>query len=123
MKKHYEAIAKILGGSLYSSSRLKSVVKTFIEYFSSIDREFDIETFSKNALNGTYNLSDTEECIETSPVEQKANTWAPKPISAVSSRVDRINDDFEDAMKRMSTIVGKSYGNNQVKRGKNGKEK
>ena len=54
MDKHYEAIAKILGGSLHSSNRLKGLVKTFIEYFSSVDENFNIEEFSRNALNGEY---------------------------------------------------------------------
>jgi hypothetical protein len=70
MEQHYEAIAKILGGSLHSSNRLKGIVKTFIEYFSSVDKHFDIEQFSKDALNGQY----IEEYIEEPVVKQKANT-------------------------------------------------
>ena len=70
MNQHYEAIAKILGGSLHSSNRLKGIVKTFIEYFSSVDRDFDIEKFSKDALNGQY----IEEYIEEPIVEPKVNT-------------------------------------------------
>tara|TARA_R100000152_G_C6772405_1_gene199285 strand:+ start:311 stop:535 length:225 start_codon:yes stop_codon:yes gene_type:complete len=74
MDKHYEAIAKIIGGTLYSSNRLKGLVKTFIEYFNSQDSNFDAEQFSKNALNGSYDLLDTEEYIEIPPVEPKINT-------------------------------------------------
>ena len=70
MEQHYEAIAKILGGSLHSSNRLKGIVKTFIEYFSSVDRNFNIEKFSKDALNGQY----IEEYIEEPVIEPKVNT-------------------------------------------------
>ena len=70
MDKHYEAIAKILGGSLHSSNRLKGIVKTFIEYFSSVDKEFDIESFSRNALNGSY----IEEHIEEPVAKPVVNT-------------------------------------------------
>ena len=118
MEQHYEAIAKILGGSLHSSNRLKGIVKTFIEYFSSVDRNFNIEKFSKDALNGQY----IEEYIEEPVIEPKVNTWAPKPITTVSSTADRIHDDWKDAMGRMSKIIGKSNGSNKVKRGKHGKK-
>jgi len=69
MDRHYEAIAKILGGSLHSSNRLKGIVKTFIEYFSSVDKDFDIEKFSRDALNGQY----IEEYIEEPVIESKAS--------------------------------------------------
>ena len=123
MEKHYEAIAKIIGGTLYSSNRLKGLVKTFIEYFSSQDSNFDSEQFSKNALNGTYDLLDTEEYIEMPPVEPKINTWEPKVTTVVDSRIDKIHEDWKLAMKNMSNIVGKSYGSPKTKRGKNVKAK
>jgi len=118
MNQHYEAIAKILGGSLHSSNRLKGIVKTFIEYFSSIDKNFDIEKFSKDALNGEYT-----EHIEEPIIEPKVNTWAPKPITTVSSTADRIHDDWKEAMSRMSTIIGKSNGSAKIKRRRNVKAK
>tara|TARA_R100000152_G_C6610021_1_gene64207 strand:- start:336 stop:551 length:216 start_codon:yes stop_codon:yes gene_type:complete len=62
--KHYEAIAKIIGGTLHSSNRLKGLVKTFVEYFSSVDKDFNIEEFSKNALNGQYVEDIVEEPIQ-----------------------------------------------------------
>ena len=67
MDKHYEAIAKIIGGTLYSSHRLRGLVKTFIEYFNSQDDNFNAEEFSKHALNGRY----IDEYIEEKPVVEK----------------------------------------------------
>ena len=54
MDKHYDAIAKILGGTLLSSNRLQGIIKTFIDYFSHEDENFDAEHFKKTALNGDY---------------------------------------------------------------------
>lgn len=113
--KHYEAIAKIIGGTLHSSNRLKGLVKTFIEYFSSVDKDFNIEEFSKNALNGEY----VEDIIEEPVQQAKPSTWAPKPVTVGNSQVDRINAEFEDAMKRMSTMIGKNYGKKQAKKTNN----
>ena len=70
MDKHYTAIAKIIGGTLYSSNRLRGLTKTFVEYFSSVDEEFDAEQFSKDALNGTY----MDEHVVTPVIEPKVNT-------------------------------------------------
>ena len=70
MEKHYEAIAKIIGGTLHSSNRLKGLVKTFVEYFSSIDDNFNSEQFSRDALNGNY----IEDYIEEPNVEAKVDT-------------------------------------------------
>ena len=72
MEKHYEAIAKILGGTLLSSNRLQAIVKTFVEYFSSEDENFDSEHFRRTALNGDY----IDKYIEADEpvVEPKVNT-------------------------------------------------
>tara|TARA_R100000781_G_scaffold114913_2_gene87839 strand:+ start:974 stop:1186 length:213 start_codon:yes stop_codon:yes gene_type:complete len=70
MNGHYEAIAKIIGGTLHSSNRLKGLVKTFIEYFSSIDEDFDAEQFSQNALNGDYTIDYAEKPI----IQPQVNT-------------------------------------------------
>jgi len=106
MDKHYEAIAKILGGTLLSSNRLQGIVKTFVEYFSSEDENFDSEHFKRTALNGEY----IDKYIEEPIIKPKVNTWTPKPLTTVSSTADRIHADWKEAMGRMSTIIGKSNG-------------
>ena len=70
MNKHYEAIAKILGGTLLSSNRLQQIVKTFIEYFSSEDADFNAEHFRKTALNGDY----IDKYIEEPIIKPTVNT-------------------------------------------------
>ena len=70
MNKHYEAIAKILGGTLLSSNRLQAIVKTFADYFSHEDEDFDAELFRKTALNGDY----IDKYLEEPIVEPKINT-------------------------------------------------
>ena len=37
----------------------------------------------------------------------------------VDFQVDKINAEFEDAMKRMSTMIGKNYGKKQAKKTNN----
>ena len=114
MSKHYEEIAKIIGGTLHTSNRLQVLVKTLSEYFDSQDEDFDIEKFKSDALNGNY-IDDT---IETPIIQKEVNIWEPKPMqTTVSSTAQKINVDFEKAMARMSTIVGRSYGSNKTKKG------
>ncbi len=69
MEQHYEAIAKIIGGTLHTSNRLQVVVKTLSEYFDSQDIDFDIEKFKSDALNGDY-IDDT---IEEPIVQREVN--------------------------------------------------
>ena len=114
MEKHYEAIAKIIGGTLLSSNRLQGIVKTFVEYFSNEDENFDAEHFKKTALNGDY----IDKYIEEPITKPAVNTWAPKPITVVDRKKDDITAEFEIAMKNMSGIIRKSYGSDKIKRRK-----
>ena len=114
MEKHYEAIAKIIGGTLHSSNRLRGLVKTFVEYFNSVDDNFDEERFSKDALNGSY----VDDYIEEPIQKPKVNTWAPKPITVVDGKMEKMHEEWQNAMNRMSNIVGKSYGRSKIKRRK-----
>ena len=51
-------------------------------------------------------------------IQKEVNIWEPKPMqTTVSSTAQKINVDFEKAMARMSTIVGRSYGSNKTKKG------
>ena len=64
MKEHYEAIAKIVGGSLHSSNRLTPLINSLIGYFSSYDEQFDAEKFRLDAMNGRATDGDKESTID-----------------------------------------------------------
>jgi hypothetical protein len=69
MDKHYEAIAKIIGGTLHTSNRLEGLIKTLAEYFDNQDENFDIEQFKSDALNGNY----IDETVEKPVINKEVN--------------------------------------------------
>ena len=113
MDKHYEAIAKIIGGTLRTSNRLQGLIKTLVEYFDSQDENFDIAQFKSDALNGNY----IDETVEEPIIHKAVNIWEPQSATTVSSKMYHVNQDWQNAMNRMSTIVGKAYGGNKTKKG------
>ena len=110
--KHYNAIAKILGGNLLGDSKLEILMNSLSKYFESEDENFNKQEFRSACLNG-YNMEgsveiDTnhiEEEIVARKIETAPYTWKPKETSVG----DRINADFEIAMTNMSKIVGRNF--------------
>ena len=52
--KHYNAIAKIVGGTLNNNDKLHPMVKTLTHYFESIDENFNSKEFRSACLNGHH---------------------------------------------------------------------
>ena len=110
--KHYNAIAKIIGGNMLGDSKLDMLVNSLSKYFEGEDENFNKHDFRAACLNG-HNMEGSEEIDTThtddeiSPVrvEKTPYTWKPKE----SSVAERINRDWEDAMKRMPQLVGKNF--------------
>ena len=110
--KHYNAIAKILGGNLLGDSKLEILMNSLSKYFESEDENFNKQEFRSACLNG-YNMEgsveiDTnhiEEEIVARKIETAPYTWKPKE----SSVGERINNDFNIAMANMSNVVSKQF--------------
>ena len=66
--KHYNAIAKILGGNLLGDSKLDMLINSLSKYFESEDESFNKQDFRSACLNG----QDMEGIIEidTTPIEE-----------------------------------------------------
>ena len=71
LKPYHIAIANIIGGILYNSTKLTAIVNTLIDYFESEEDDFDTEEFRRITLNGDYQPQVAEE-----PVIQSS---APNP--------------------------------------------
>ena len=78
--KHYNAIAKIVGGILDNNDKLNPMVNTLTNYFESVDENFESKEFRSACLNGHYMEETTEtdveyqkEVITPTIVENKAN--------------------------------------------------
>ena len=111
--KHYNAIAKIVGGTLLGNNNLEMLINSLSKYFEEEDKTFNKEEFRAACLNGhnmegsvEIDTNPTEEAIIPIKVEKTPYTWKPKE----SSVAERINEDFTIAMAKMSTIVGRNYG-------------
>tara|TARA_Y100001938_G_C7973620_1_gene370630 strand:- start:635 stop:883 length:249 start_codon:yes stop_codon:yes gene_type:complete len=52
--KHYNAIAKIVGGVLDNNERLQPMINTLVNYFESEDETFNSREFRSACLNGSY---------------------------------------------------------------------
>ena len=50
--KHYNAIAKILGGNLLGDSKLEMLINSLSKYFESEDESFNKHEFRAACLNG-----------------------------------------------------------------------
>ena len=107
--KHYNAIAKIVGGNLLGSNNLEMLINSLSKYFESEDESFNKHEFRAACLNG-HSMEGSEE-IDTTHIEEEIMprkiektpyTWKPKE----SSVAERINEDFQIAMAKMSTLVG-----------------
>tara|TARA_R110000765_G_scaffold82702_1_gene160985 strand:- start:317 stop:607 length:291 start_codon:yes stop_codon:yes gene_type:complete len=79
--KDYNAIAKIIGGTLIGESKLEPLINTLTRYFESEDDSFQKEQFRSACLNGHYieevSVNDTfivEEEITPTIVQNQANT-------------------------------------------------
>ena len=73
--KHYNAIAKIIGGNLQGYTRIDALINSLSRYFESEDEMFKKEEFRSACLNG-YSM---EESTETN-VEYQSSEIAPTNI-------------------------------------------
>ena len=64
MREYYIAIAKIIGGSLQTSTKLVGTVNALSQYFKSQDEEFSEELFKNTALN-TDAIQEKKEVVKT----------------------------------------------------------
>ena len=113
--KHYNAIAKIVGGILDNNDKLNPMVNTLTNYFESVDENFESKEFRSACLNGHYMEETTEtdveyqkEVITPTIVENKANNWRPK----IQHSVRGDNIEYREAIARMNkrnTIHAKQF--------------
>ena len=110
--KHYNAIAKIVGGNLLGSNNLEMLINSLSKYFESEDENFNKHEFRAACLNGhsmegseEIDTTHVEEEIMPRKVEKTPYTWKPKE----SSVAERINEDFKVAMANMPNIIGKNF--------------
>ena len=62
--KNYNAIAKIIGGTLIGESKLEPLINTLTRYFESEDDSFNKNEFRAACLNG-HNMEGSEEIDPT----------------------------------------------------------
>ena len=67
--KHYNAIAKILGGNLLGDSKLDMLINSLSKYFESEDESFNKQDFRSACLNGQDMEGSVE--IDTTPIEEE----------------------------------------------------
>lgn len=63
---HYNAIAKIVGGTLNNNDRLYPMVNTLTSYFESVDESFDAKEFRSACLNGHLMEESSSEVVKPS---------------------------------------------------------
>ena len=73
--KHYNAIAKIIGGNLQGYTRIDALINSLSRYFEGEDETFKKEEFRSACLNG-YSM---EESTETD-VEYHKEDITPKTV-------------------------------------------
>ena len=110
--KHYNAIAKILGGNLLGDNKLEMLINSLSKYFEEVDEGFNKHEFRAACLNGhsmeEIDEIDTEynlDVISPTMIEKTPYTWNPEE----SSVSERINAEWKAAMKRMPEMVGKNF--------------
>ena len=108
LKSYHTAVANIIGGILYNSSKLNAILNTLSKYFKSEDDDFDSEEFRRIALNGDYQADIVEEPVAKS----EPNPWTP--VQQSPGGVKDIG--FKEACERMTDIIIRTNGNNKVKR-------
>jgi hypothetical protein len=62
--KHYNAIAKIVGGNLLGNNNLEMLINSLSKYFESEDENFNKHEFRAACLNG-HNMEGSEEIDTT----------------------------------------------------------
>lgn len=62
--KHYNAIAKIIGGNLQGYAGLGALINSLSRYFESEDEMFKKEEFRSACLNG-YNMEESDDILPT----------------------------------------------------------
>ena len=73
--KHYNAIAKIIGGNLQGYSRLDALINSLTRYFEAEDETFSPKDFRSACLNG-YSMEETSQI----DVEPRKEEIVPKTI-------------------------------------------
>ena len=112
---HYNAIAKIVGGTLDNNDRLHPMVNTLTSYFESVDENFNPKEFRSACLNGHFmeeppktDVEYQKEEITPTTVENKAYNWRPK----IQHSVRGDNIEYREAIARMNkrnTIHAKQF--------------
>ena len=67
--KHYNAIAKIIGGTLQGYTRIDVLINSLSRYFDNEDENFKKEEFRSACLNG-HSMEETSE-IDTKPIQKE----------------------------------------------------
>ena len=67
--KHYNAIAKILGGNMLGDSKLDMLINSLSKYFEEEDENFNKHDFRAACLNG-HNMEGSLE-IDTTHIEEE----------------------------------------------------
>ena len=67
--KHYNAIAKIIGGNLLGDNKLDMLINSLSKYFEEEDETFNKHAFRAACLNG-HNMEESVES-DTTPVEEE----------------------------------------------------
>ena len=67
--KHYNAIAKIIGGNLLGDNKLGMLINSLSKYFEEEDETFNKHEFRAACLNG-HNMEESED-IDTTPIDEE----------------------------------------------------
>ena len=67
--KHYNAIAKIIGGNLQGYPRFDALINSLSRYFESEDNSFKKDEFRSACING-HNMEESENIIHAPQKEQ-----------------------------------------------------
>ena len=109
---HYNAIAKIVGGTLNNNDKLHPMVNTLTKYFESSDENFNPKEFRSACLNGHLMEEPSETDIEPQKeeimprnVQSKPYNWKPTETASVRGE----NHKYEEATARMSKIVASNF--------------
>ena len=78
---HYNAIAKIVGGTLDNNDKLFPMVNTLTNYFESVDENFKSKEFRSACLNGHLMEESPETDIEPKKEEIVPKTTQNKPYN------------------------------------------
>ena len=110
--KHYNAIAKIIGGNLIGDNKLGMLINSLSQYFEEEDESFNKHEFRAACLNGSYmeeneetDTTHVEKEITPIKVEKTPYTWK----TTKSSGIERIHEEWIAAMKRMPEMVSKNF--------------